>query len=89
MFPYSISSSIRRWGRLGGAAIFGFQGVSSGGGSISGQFYGSHHEDVMGNFMYDTLTGAWGASRMTTGPGAGGDDVDGGGDMDGDMDGDG
>ena len=57
-----------------------FQGASAEGGSISGQFYGAHHEDVMGNFMYDTLTGAWGASRGTTGPGGTGGD---GGDMDG------
>ena len=64
-----------------------FLGVSGDGGTVSGQFYGDHHEDVMGAFAYDDLTGAWGASRMTAGPGAGGDDMDGG-DMDGgDMDG--
>ena len=56
-------------------------GMCSGGADdcISGQFYGDHHEDVMGNFMYDTITGAWGASRGTTGTGG---DMDGG-DMDG------
>ena len=47
-----------------------FLGVSGDGGTVSGQFYGDHHEDVMGNFMYDTLTGAWGASRMEAGAGA-------------------
>ena len=62
-----------------------FSDISSDGGAVSGQFYGDHHEDVMGEFMYDTLSGAWGASRMSAGPGAGGDDM-GDGDMgDGDM----
>ena len=60
-----------------------FLGVSGDGGTVSGQFYGDHHEDVMGAFAYDDLTGAWGASRMTAGPGAGGDDM-GGDDMGGD-----
>ena len=65
-----------------------FDGTSSDGGTIDGQFYGGHHEDVIGDFAYDDLMGAWGASRMTAGPGAAGDDMDGEGDMDGgDMDG--
>ena len=64
-----------------------FSGMSSEGGLIDGQFYGAHHEDVMGGFMYDTLTGAWGASRMEAGAGAAGDDMDGDGGMGGgDMD---
>ena len=63
-------------------------GFASDGSSIDGQFYGDHHEDVIGNFAYDYLRGAWGASRMEAGAGAGGDDMDGDGDMDGgDMDG--
>ena len=64
-----------------------FLGVSGDGGTVSGQFYGDHHEDVMGNFMYDTLTGAWGASRMEAGAGAAGDDMDGDGGMGMDDDG--
>ena len=61
-----------------------FSDISSDGGTVGGQFYGDHHEDVMGVFMYDTLSGAWGASRMSTGPGAGGGDDMGGDDMGGD-----
>ena len=60
-----------------------FLGITLDGGTVSGQFYGDHHEDVMGAFAYDYLTGAWGASRTTTSPGAGGDDM-GGDDMGGD-----
>ena len=55
--------------------------------SVSGQFYGDHHEDVIGECAYGDIVCAWGASRMESAPGAPGDgDMDGGGDMD-DMDG--
>ena len=56
--------------------------------SVSGQFYGDHHEDVIGECAYGDIVCAWGASRMESAPGAPGDgDMDGG-DMDGgDMDG--
>ena len=72
-----------------------FSGVSGDGGTVSGQFYGDHHEDVMGAFAYDYLTGAWGASRTASEPGEGdmgdgdmdGGDMDGGDMGDGDMDG--
>ena len=45
-----------------------FDGMSSGGGTIDGQFYGAHHENVMGDFAYDSLKGAWGAVRMPESP---------------------
>ena len=63
-----------------GVAVTGsrFGDTSSGGGTVNGQFYGDLHEDVIGDFAYDDLMGAWGASRMSAGAG---------GDMDGDMDG--
>ena len=48
-----------------GIAVTGssFDGESSESGTVDGQFYGEHHEDVIGEFAYDDLAGAWGASR--------------------------
>ena len=50
-----------------------FSGTSSDGGDVDGQFYGDQHENVIGDFAYDNLVGAWGAVRM---PGAGDADDD-------------
>ena len=41
-----------------------FADTSDEGGSVDGQFYGDHHENVIGDFAYDSLTGAWGGVRM-------------------------
>ena len=80
--------------RWTGVSVTGssFDATSGDGGTIDGQFYGHHHENVMGDFTYDDLVGGWGAVRIPVGEGGAddgdsGDDGDMGGD-DGDMGGD-
>ena len=48
-----------------------FSGTSGEGGNVGGQFYGDHHEDVIGEFAYGDLMGAWGAVRVPSGAGGG------------------
>ena len=50
------------------------------GSTLDGQFYGGNHQNVMGEFAYDSLVGAWGAVRMPMGGGSDEDDM-----MDDDM----